>query len=354
MGVSPNGQKMARLRDLTTVELFAIGCALLICSAVGLGGVILAGGLFYRSRPAPTPFVFPTGPIVTSTPQLFAEQPTLPPASGEGPPGKIVYVCQIFDNTQQRDQICIMNADGSGQRRLTSADFARHLYPSLSPDGQSVLFSSNMNGDFEIYELVLAGGQLNRLGGIDGIAPEISPDNQHLALTRSFGGGIDTIWVTDRYGLNPRQVYKHGWDPTWSPDSSSILFATQVNQRSQLAVINLDGSGFHVLTDLPLLRGRSDWSEDGLHLVTYSGRSWERELFLMNADGSGLHQITPAGGNSQGPSFSPDGQWVAFTAYFDHYRDPNGCEIYIMRIDGSNLTRLTNNDYCDWQPRWGP
>src|SRR5689334_13194095 len=191
MEVFPNGQKMARLRDLTFAELFAIGCALLICSAVGLGGLMLVGGLYYRSRPAPTPFVFPPGPIVTSTPQLFSEQPTLPPVLGGGPPGKIVYVCQMFDNTQERDQICLMNTDGSGQRRLTSADYARHLYPSLSPDGQSVFFSSNMDGDFEIYELVLASGQLNRLAGLDGIAPEVSPDNQYLALTRSFGGGID-------------------------------------------------------------------------------------------------------------------------------------------------------------------
>jgi Tol biopolymer transport system component len=74
----------------------------------------------------------------------------------------------------------------------------------------------------------------------------------------------------------------------------------------------------------------------------------------MNADGSNSHQLTPSGGNSQGPSFSPDGQWVAFTAYFDKYGDDHGCEIYIIRIDGTDLRRLTNNDYCDYQPRWGP
>jgi tricorn protease len=74
----------------------------------------------------------------------------------------------------------------------------------------------------------------------------------------------------------------------------------------------------------------------------------------MNANGSNVRQLTPSGGNSQGPSFSPDGQWVVFTGYFDQYGDDHGCEIYIIRVDGTNLRRLTNNDYCDYQPRWGP
>jgi Tol biopolymer transport system component len=39
--------------------------------------------------------------------------------------------------------------------------------------------------------------------------------------------------------------------------------------------------------------------------VTYSGLRWERELYIMNSDGSGQQRISPIGGNSQGPSFSP-------------------------------------------------
>jgi tricorn protease len=74
----------------------------------------------------------------------------------------------------------------------------------------------------------------------------------------------------------------------------------------------------------------------------------------MNADGSNARQLTPSGGNSQGPSFSPDGKWVAFTAYFDNYGEDHGCEIYVIRVDGTDLRRLTNNGYCDYQPRWGP
>jgi Tol biopolymer transport system component len=73
----------------------------------------------------------------------------------------------------------------------------------------------------------------------------------------------------------------------------------------------------------------------------------------MTADGLNARALSPLGGNSQGPSFSPDGQWITFTSYFDHYGEDNGCEIYIIRTDGADLRRLTDNDYCDYQPRWG-
>ena len=99
-------------------------------------------------------------------------------------------------------------------------------------------------------------------------------------------------------------------------------------------------------------RGRSDWSPDGKMIAGYSGESWLREIYILNVDGSNLHQIS-SGGNVQAPSFSPDGQWIAFTGYIDRYRDDNGCEIYVMRLDGSDVRRLTNNAYCDYQPRWG-
>jgi Tol biopolymer transport system component len=73
----------------------------------------------------------------------------------------------------------------------------------------------------------------------------------------------------------------------------------------------------------------------------------------MDLDGSNVQQVTD-GGNNLAPSFSPDGGWIVFTSYRDRYRDENGCEIYIMNLDGDRTIRLTDNETCDWQPRWGP
>jgi Tol biopolymer transport system component len=163
------------------------------------------------------------------------------------------------------------------------------------------------------------------------------------------------IWLMNRDGSNPRPIPNAlGWDPTWSPDGSTILFASDSDGAVQLVTIRSDGSELKRISSLPAIRGRSDWSPDGQFIVTYSGEPWKRDVYIMNADGSNAHMLSPTGGNSQGPSFSPDGKWVAFTSYFDQYGEDNGCEIYIMRVDGSDVRRLTDNDYCDYQPRWGP
>ncbi|MFN2118915.1 MAG: TolB family protein [Anaerolineales bacterium] len=280
----------------------------------------------------------------------FSLVETATPAPVTGPSGKIVFVCQIFE-LQAQDQLCLINADGTGWRRLTTTDEVRSYYPSFSPDGRSVVYSSNLDGEFKLHEITL-GGQVTPLGDTVGYAPEVSPDDR-MVVYASDSGSYEDVWLMDRDGSDRRLLYSDAWDPTWSPDGSRILFATNIDGLSQLASIKLDGTSFQQITRLPALRGRSDWSSDGAHIVTYSGLPWQRELFLMAPDGSDLRQIT-SGGNSQGPAFSPDGQWVAFTAYFDAMYDIHGCEIYIMRIDGTGLTRLTDNTYCDWQPRWGP
>ncbi len=300
----------------------------------------------------PTPDLFATLQAL-STP---AADSTQPPTSAGEPTGKIVFVCQIF-KVQARNQVCIIHADGSGFRRLTTDDNRQHYYPSMAPDGGSVVYAAFREPNiYEIYELFIDTGEVrqltDRLGNVNG--PEISPDGSQIAFKLSTTAS-NQIWLMDRDGSNPRPIPNaYGWDPTWSPDGNSILFASDMQGGVQLYRIRLDGSELQMVSTLPAVRGRSDWSPDSQFIVTYSGQPWNRDVFIMNSDGSDAHMLTPTGGNSQGPSISPDGQWVAFTAYFDHYGEDHGCEIYIIRIDGTDLRRLTENDYCDYQPRWGP
>lgn len=293
---------------------------------------------------------------VPPTPQTSVSLPSVSPA--DGPSGKIVFTCQIY-KTQASNQICLINADGSGFRRLTSDNSRQHYYPSLSPDGNSVVYAAFREENiFEIYEMNLLDGSVRQLTDRLGVtnAPEISPDGQTIVFMRWTAQSDQyQIWTMQRNGDNPNNLPKiTGWDPTWSPDGKYILFASDMRGSTQLYTVKFNGRDLRQVSNLPALRGRSDWSPSGDVIVTYSGEPWGREVYLMNADGSNLRQLTPSGGNSQGPTFSPDGKWVAFTAYFDHPGDIHGCEIYLIRTDGTDLRRLTDNDYCDYQPRWGP
>ena len=296
--------------------------------------------------------------VATLTPTAIALDEIPAPSPADGLTGHIVFTCQIF-KVQASNQICIMNADGTGFRRLTTDDNKQHFYPSLAPDGKSVVYSAYFDtGNYEIYELKLDDGSVSRLTNVYGVetAPEISPDGQYITYAK-FNDSTNNfkIMVADRNGRNAVSIDGvTGWDPTWSPDGKQILFASDSRGLVQIYRVKLNGKDLTAVTNLPAIRGRNDWSPDGNYIVTYSGPAWNRELFLMNADGTYPWQLSPSGGNSQGPSFSPDGKWVAFTAYFDNYGDDHGCEIYVIRTNGTDLRRLTNNDYCDYQPRWGP
>lgn len=328
---------------------------------------VLACSLF-PARPTPAPDLLAT--LRASTPGTFVppaptslhatQEPGMPTSvsgASDGPPGKIVFTCQVY-KVQSANQICIINADGSGFRRLTTDNTRQHYYGSPSPDGRSIVYAAFREANvYEIHEMDLLNGNVKQLTNRIGVlnAPEISPDGTRIvfmhwiAATDRF-----EIWVMGRDGSDPHRMFNiTGWDPTWSPDGTRILFASNRDGTNQLWSVNLDGSDLRQISDLPDLRGRSDWSSRG-QIATYSGEAWAREVFLMQADGLNAHRISPPGGNSQGPTFSPDGEWLAFTAYYDYFNDIHGCEIYIMRTDGTDLRRLTNNSYCDYQPRWGP
>lgn len=79
-------------------------------------------------------------------------------------------------------------------------------------------------------------------------------------------------------------------------------------------------------------------------------------LFVMQADGSGRRALTETIGFDEGGVFSPDGQWIAFVSQRDD--DHNGLigrpklEIYVMRPDGSDVRRLTNDPAWDSNPTW--
>ena len=275
-------------------------------------------------------------------------------AAAEEPSGRIIYTCQV-DNTYGHDQICMINADGTGFRQLTNDLLHQHFYPSWAPDGNSFVFVGSHSGSSKIYEMSLE-GNMHIVGDIEGelYAPMISPDGLRIIFTRHVSDTEQYISVMDRDGSNPLDLvaYYDSKDPVWSEDSSKVLFTSREDGKAGIYYMNAGGTTIQKIELLNGLDGRPDWSVD-YTIATYSGTkdAHDREIVLLEV-GEDPQTIT-SGGDNLSPSFSPDGQWITFMSYRDHYWESDGCEIYIMRKDGTDIRRLTDNTYCDYQPRWG-
>jgi tol-pal system beta propeller repeat protein TolB len=337
------------------------------CGLIGL--CILTCGFLYayrnppRPRPSSTPIglgvpatatsdsVTPTISVLTSTPfPTLTATPQGAPAivptfggdfAGTPPAGKIVFTCYV----EQIDQICLMNADGSGRKQLTHLD-ATSFYASLSPDGQMIYFTSRHYGSFDIYSMNIKGKELKKLThGLGALyAPELSPNGKQIVFTKNGDG----IWVMRADGKNPhRLTNQDDIDPTWSPDGSMISFASSRTGQRQLYIMDADGSNIRQITDLNDMGGRSTWSPDGKFIAFYRGPAGDHNVFVVEVATKATTRLT-SGGDNLGPSWSPDGNWIAFTSF----RDGNN-EIYIMHPDGTGVTRLTSSNISDWQPRWG-
>lgn len=294
-----------------------------------------------------------TTPLVEATSEALLTSTVLPATessqsifNGNPPNGIIVFTCSI----DTFDQICSMQADGSQNTRLTTAA-ATEFYASIAPDGTEIVFSSIRGGTFQIYGMDMDGSNLRQLSDGKGslYAPEISPDGKSIVYTYETGK-TQNIWVMDRDGANPHALTAlqgDSIDPTWSPDGTQITFASTRSGSRQLWVMNRDGSNPSQVTDLLNMGGRSSWSPEGTRLAFYAGPTSDHNIYTIGLNGEDLQQLT-LGGDNLAPSYSPDGDWIAFTSF----RDLNN-EIYIMHPDRSEQTRLTFDPRADWQPRWG-
>jgi len=80
-----------------------------------------------------------------------------------------------------------------------------------------------------------------------------------------------------------------------------------------------------------------------------SDRDGNYEIYIMNIDGTNLTRLTNNSTDDHHPKWSPDGSKIAF------FSNSNGNnEVYVMNSDGTNKTRLTNHPGQDTQPIWSP
>ena len=294
---------------------------------------------------------------------------------------------------------------------LVAGDPSRdELWPAFSPDGRLVAFNEG-DPDGGIFITGATGESERRLTDF-GANPAWSPDGRSIAFsTESINNpysrvGLSSLWVVDVASGAPRQIQKEtdAVHPAWSPSGRRIAFWSVIGGQRDLVTIAADGSDRRVVTSDAALDWAPVWAADGKHLYFASDRGGSMGLWRIaideatgqasgepesisagveaamdlpsfSADGrtlvfrARLHSINPAAipfdpatlqageprllldstGILAPSSVSPGGEWLAL-----HNLGSRQEDLFIMRSNGTELRRLTDDAARDRAPRWSP
>jgi TolB protein len=284
-------------------------------------------------------------------------------------------------------EIYLMDPDGTNLRRLTENTVGDFM-PSLSPDGKKIVFDSTRlrlptepRNTSDLFLMNTDGTEQTYL--TRGSSATWSPDSKNIAFHASASGtGLPTttnpgaattdsdIFVANVDDLlarmaGPQNITNNGSDtidndPDWSPDGTKIAFTSHplsddpINPiHAEIYTINPDGTGLTRLTFNDYEERGPSWSPDGSLVVftagvgTHPGLPGTKfEICVMNADGTNFVQLTDNAVFDATPTFSPDGEMIVF------HRSPAPQEMWIMNADGTGQMQLTfppgTNNLASW------
>lgn len=177
-------------------------------------------------------------------------------------------------------------------------------------DLSTLLFTSDRDGNKEIYSMLSDGSSVKRL-----------TNNQ----------------ASDTFAR-------------WSPDRKKIVFESRRDGNAEIYVMDSDGSNPVNLSNNAADDGSPVWSPDGRQIAFVSTRSGNDDIFVMNADGSGQTRITHDVESDRQPVWSPDGTRIAFTSG----RDRDVWTIWVKELPDGNLTQITHSPLSTFSPAWSP
>lgn len=215
----------------------------------------------------------------------------------------------------------------TGRTSQITTSASLDIFPTLSPDGSSIAYSSDRSGNFEIYvKQLTAGGREIQLtsDGEQNFQPAWSADGQRIAYYKKNRGGI---WLTPALGGIPRQLTDFGSRPAWSRDGAWIAFQSDALSDlgvtsfaamppSTIWVVPLQGGQPRQITRTGIPQGGHGspcWSPDGKRIIFVTSDINLSEVWTVTDAGQDVKRILQ-GRRFLDPVFSPDGQYIYYGA----------------------------------------
>ncbi|MDQ1612851.1 MAG: hypothetical protein QOG00_2782 [Pyrinomonadaceae bacterium] len=209
--------------------------------------------------------------------------------------GRIIY----GSTASGKEDIWLMNADGSNQKQLTTTAWA-NFEPSVSADGRTMVYVSKAaDGAPHLWKMNLETGECAQFtNGVSELRPDISPDGRWVVYMlvdkdsprvwkTSIDGNEAAIQLSDKITSVPR----------FSPDGRFIacFYRADVDTFSKLAVIPSDGGEpLKVFDKSPttIVESGIQWTPDGRALTFIVNRDGVSNIWLQPLDGSPAKQLT--------------------------------------------------------------
>ena len=198
----------------------------------------------------------------------------------------------------------------TGHSRALSSEQGLNIAGGFSPDGKKLLMTLSRGKSPNLYVRDLEDGKTERLTSHFGAdsTPTFSPDARQVAFV-SDRSGNPQIHVLDLATRQTRRLTTMNWcdTPAWSPTGEWVAFAGRAHNKDKMDIFLVDVTGSQI-RQLTKGEGSNEdpaWSPDGRFLAFSSTRGGRSQVWVMDADGSAPRLMADVPGASATPHWSP-------------------------------------------------
>ncbi|MDO9182516.1 MAG: hypothetical protein Q7U04_08905 [Bacteriovorax sp.] len=275
---------------------------------------------------------------------------------------KIVFISdRNSKGSKTVKEVYMMDFDGKNVTQITSHGGIA-ISPSMSADGHylvySLILNSNGKRNNNLYLMDLRTKESHVISSKDGInsGAIFLPGGKSIALTLTISGNAE-IYEMNLEGKNLRKITNHfasDVDPSITSDGKLMAFLSDRPGKAMIYTMDPTGEEKNVkrISFVGQFNATPRFTPDGKEIVFSSWLDNCFDLFRIGSDGSGLSRLTKDFGSNEDPSYSNDGEFIAFTSQRVISRIKADQNIYIMDRDGAILGAITQGFGNCISPRW--